>query len=92
MIQANFNSGSAAFNNISDIIEACRKGDHKAQLQIYKLYYKPIYSICLKLVDDPAIAEDLMHESFLSAFENISTYHGNSSFYSWLNSFIKKND
>ncbi len=89
MTPANMYSGSAPFNPDKDLIEACRRNDHKAQLQIYKLYYKSIYGICLRIVSDPAAAEDIMHEAFLSAFENISSYCGKISFSSWLNSFIK---
>jgi RNA polymerase sigma-70 factor (ECF subfamily) len=91
MTQANINSGSALFNPSNDLIDACRRNDHKAQLQIYKLYYKSIYSICLQIVSDPVAAEDIMQEAFLSAFENISTYCGKTSFSSWINSFIKNN-
>jgi RNA polymerase sigma-70 factor (ECF subfamily) len=80
-------SASTVFQN--DLIEACKRGDHRAQLQVYKLYYKPVYNICLRLVNDPVTAEDIMHESFLSAFENISSYCGDISFSSWINSFIK---
>jgi len=90
MTQANINSGSASFNPNNDLIDACRRNDQKAQLQIYKLYYKSIYSICLRIVSDPAAAEEIMHESFLSAFENINTYCGKTSFSSWLISFIGK--
>jgi RNA polymerase sigma-70 factor (ECF subfamily) len=89
MTQANFNFDSVTFNPNNDLIEACRRGDQRAQLQIYKLYYKSIYGICLRITDDPVTAEDIMHESFLAAFENISTYCSNTSFYSWLFSFIK---
>jgi len=91
MTTANINSGSVSFNTDNDLIEACRRNDQKAQLQIYKLYYKPVYNICLGIVSDPAAAEDIMHEAFLTAFENISSYCGNTSFSSWLNSFIGKN-
>ena len=83
----------AAFRNIhQDLIDGCKTGDQKAQFQIYKLYYKSIYGICLQVVNDPVAAEDIMHESFLSAFENISTYCGKTSFWSWLNEFVKKQD
>ena len=92
MTQVNINSGSASFNPNNDLIEACRRGDQKAQFQIYKLYYKSIYGICLQVVNDPVAAEDIMHESFLSAFENISTYCGKTSFWSWLKEFVKKQD
>jgi len=91
MTPANINPGTTPFNPHNDLIEACRRNDQKAQLQIYKLYYKSIYSICLQIVSDPAAAEDIMHEAFLSAFENISSYCGKTSFSSWLNSFIKNN-
>jgi RNA polymerase sigma-70 factor (ECF subfamily) len=91
MTQANINSGSVLFNPHDDLIEACRRGDQRAQLKIYKLYYKSIYTICLQIVRDPGIAENIMHESFLSAFENINTYCDKTSFSSWLNTFIKNN-
>lgn len=91
MTPANINPGSATFNPDNDLIEACRRNDQKAQLQIYKLYYKSIYGICLRIANDPDAAEDIMHEAFLTAFENISSYCSKTSFSSWLNSFIGKN-
>jgi len=92
MTQADCTSGSATSNPNNDLIEACRRGDQQAQLQIYKLYYRSIYGICLQIADDPVIAEDIMHESFLSAFENISSYCGTTSLYSWIFSFIKNRE
>ena len=89
MTSAIINTQSSPDNFRNDLIEGCRKGDQKAQLQIYKLYYKSIYNICLKIANDPIAAEDIMHESFLAAFENISAYSGDTSFSVWLNSFIK---
>ena len=80
------NSTSQVYQN--ELIEACRKGDHKAQLQVYKLYYKSIYNICLRIVNDPVTAEELMHESFLTAFENISSYSGDINFSTWLYKYI----
>ena len=79
-------SGSAVCHN--ELIEACKKGDQKAMLQVYKIYYKFIYRIYLAEVNDPVLAEDLMQESFLSAFENIASYHGDISFPCWLNNYI----
>lgn len=79
-------------NNNSDIsdelVKRCKKGDQKAQLQVYKLYYRPVFSTCMQIVNDPAKAEDLMHESFILAFENINSYIGDISFSSWIKKFI----
>ena len=56
----------------SDIlIDACRKGDQRAQLQIYKIYYKLIFNICLRVVPDHLRAEEIMHEVILSALEEV---------------------
>lgn len=71
------------------LIEGLRKGDQKAQLQVYKICYRQIFGICLNLKSDPAAAEDLMHESFLLAFENIGNYSGDISFTSWTINYIK---
>jgi DNA-directed RNA polymerase specialized sigma24 family protein len=79
-------------NNSSDcpyeLIQRCRSNDQKAQLQVYKLYYKPVFSICMRIVNDPVAAESLMHESFLLAFEHIDSYIDDISFSSWINKFI----
>jgi DNA-directed RNA polymerase specialized sigma24 family protein len=72
-----------------ELVIRCKKGDQKAQLQVYKLYYRPIFSTCMQIVNDPATAEDLMHESFILAFENINSYVGDISFSSWIKKFIK---
>lgn len=72
-----------------DLVKKCKKGDQKAQLQVYKLYYKPVFRTCMQLVNDPATAEDIMHESFILAFENINSYIGDISFPSWIKKFIK---
>jgi len=71
-----------------DLINLCKAGDQKAQFQIYKLYYKAMYNISLRIVNNPMEAEDIMQESFLSAFEKIDTYSGIVSFGAWLKRFV----
>jgi hypothetical protein len=83
------NLQSNRWPEINDLIESCRRGDQRAQLQVYKLYYKPLYNLCLQIISEKSKAEDLMQESFLLAFENIHSYNGNLEFYSWLVNHIK---
>ena len=79
----------AAFRNIhQDLIDGCINGDQKAQFQIYKLYYKAMYNTSLRIVNDTMEAEDVMQESFLSAFEKIGTYSGTVSFGAWLKKIV----
>jgi RNA polymerase sigma factor (sigma-70 family) len=79
----------AAFRNLhQDLLDACKIGDQKAQFQIYKLYYKAMYNTSLRIVNDTMEAEDVMQESFLSAFEKIETYSGTVSFGAWLKKIV----
>jgi RNA polymerase sigma-70 factor (ECF subfamily) len=79
----------AAFRNIhQNILKKCKNGDQKAQFQIYKLYYKAMYNTSLRIVNDSMEAEDIMQESFLSAFEKIDTYSGTVSFGAWLKKIV----
>jgi DNA-directed RNA polymerase specialized sigma24 family protein len=71
----------------SELIQRCKGCDQRAQLQVYKLYYKQIFSFCMQIINDPVAAESLMHESFLLAFENIHSYSGDISFSSWICKF-----
>ena len=79
----------AAFRNLhQDLLDGCKFGDQKAQFQIYKLYYKAMYNTSLRIVNDTMEAEDIMQESFLSAFEKIETYSGTVSFGAWLKKIV----
>jgi RNA polymerase sigma factor (sigma-70 family) len=77
------------YKNIhQEIIDQCRQGSQKAQFQLYKLYYKPMYSVCLRIVNDTMEAEDVMQEAFLSAFKKIDSYKGEVSFGAWLKKIV----
>ncbi len=89
-MKAEFSTNQVKFTDYPlELIEGCRRGDQRSQLQIYKLYYKLIYAICLQISDKPSVAESLMHESFLEAFENIGSYSRETGFVTWLLKFIK---
>lgn len=82
-------NAEAAFQNIhQDLEDGCRTGDQKSQFKIYKLYYKAMYNTSLRIVNDTMEAEDIMQESFLSAFEKIDSYSGTVSFGAWLKRIV----
>jgi len=80
------------YHNIhQEIIDKCREGDSKAQFQLYKLYYKAMYNTSYRIVNDSMEAEDIMQDSFLAAFDKISTYSGKVSFGAWLKKIVINN-
>jgi len=70
------------------LIDRCRHGDQKSQSELYRLFYKGMYNVCLRMVGDPADAEDVMQEAFLNAFRKIDTYQGKVSFGAWLKRIV----
>ena len=72
----------------TELIEACKTGDPKAQFQVYKMYYKKMYLKCLKIVNDPGKAEEIVQESFLAAFEKMGSFSGALSLGLWLEMIV----
>lgn len=71
-------------NEHQAVIDACRKGDSKAQFQLYRLYAKAMYNTCLRITGNTALAEDALQETFLTAFQRLGSYRGESAFGAWL--------
>lgn len=83
------NSLEISYQNIhQELIEKCRKGDSSAQFEIYRLFYKGMYNVALRLTGNPSDAEDVMQEAFLNAFRKIDTYQGKVSFGAWLKKIV----
>jgi RNA polymerase sigma factor (sigma-70 family) len=79
----------ASYQNIyQELIDRCKKGDTKAQFEVYKQYYKPMYNVCLRILGNEAEAEDVMQEAFLKAFTRLDTYEGKVSFGAWLKKIV----
>ncbi len=75
-------------NDMDQLLISCRSGDRKAQLEIYKRYYKAMYNIALRILNDTAEAEDIMQESFLKAFQKLDTFSGEVTFGAWLKKIV----
>jgi RNA polymerase sigma factor (sigma-70 family) len=77
------------YQNIhQDLIDRCRNGDRKAQFELYKLFYKGMYNVCIRILGNQTDAEDVMQEAFLNAFRKIDTYQGVVSFGAWLKRIV----
>jgi len=70
------------------LIEQCRSGIRSAQYEVYKRYQKAMYNTALRICGDREDAEDILQESFFTAFNQIKQYRGESSFGSWLKRIV----
>jgi RNA polymerase sigma-70 factor (ECF subfamily) len=71
-----------------NLVEACKRGDQKAQFELYRLYNAAMYNTTLRIVGDSDDAEDVMQEAFLKAFEKLDSYRGAVSFGAWLKRIV----
>jgi RNA polymerase sigma-70 factor (ECF subfamily) len=80
-----------ANQDINQLIEGCKKGDAKAQFTMYKLYYKAMYNTAFRILNDSFEAEDVMQESFLSAFTKLDSFSEQVTFGAWLKKIVINN-
>jgi RNA polymerase sigma factor (sigma-70 family) len=71
-----------------DIIERCRAGDQQAHYRLYALYSKAMYNVGYRITGNEEDAEDVLQESFISAFRNLDRYRGDAPFGSWLKRIV----
>lgn len=77
--------------DIEQLLLLCKTGNQKAQLEVYNRYYKAMYNTAVRIVKDPFEAEDVMQESFLSAFTKLDSYRGETAFGAWLKRIVINN-
>ncbi len=77
--------------NTNQLIELCLQNNTSAQMQLYKRYYKAMYNTALRIVKDELEAEDVMQESFLSAFNKLHSFSREVSFGAWLKRIVINN-
>jgi len=73
------------------LIDACKNNDAKAQMRLYDLYCKAMCAIANRDVKDSFVAEDIMQDSFIKAFQNIHSFKGEVSFGAWLKRIVINN-
>jgi RNA polymerase sigma factor (sigma-70 family) len=69
-----------------DVLERARAGDALAHEHIFRVLSKPVYTLIRRLVVRPAIAEELLQDSFVEIFCSLPTYRGSGAFLGWVRS------
>ncbi|MBZ0326677.1 MAG: RNA polymerase sigma factor [Altibacter sp.] len=77
--------------HINSLLALCQKGNQLAQVEVYNRYQRAMYNTALRIVKNTAEAEDIMQESFITAFAKLHTFKGDASFGSWLKRIVINN-
>ena len=71
-----------------DLIEKCRKGDVKAQKEIYERYSPRMYGVCLRYMKDRHTAEDILITGFMKVYDHLHQFKFEGSFEGWVRRII----
>jgi RNA polymerase sigma factor (sigma-70 family) len=70
------------------LIEECRKGNSKAQFTLYNQYSKAMYNLAYRILNNREDAEDILQETFVECFRNLSSFRFESTFGAWLKKIL----
>lgn len=69
---------------LQELIERARAGDARAFRGLVERYQRRVFGLALGLLKDPEEARDVAQDAFLKAHQNLGTFQGSASFYTWI--------
>ncbi len=66
------------------LAQAAGWGDKMAFEELYNRHHRRVYSLCLRMLQNPVEAEDLTQEVFIQLYRKIGSFRGDSAFTTWL--------
>lgn len=70
--------------NEAALLEKAKAGDTSALESLLSMYEQRIYRFGLRMCGNPADAQDVLQETMLAAFKNVSSFRGDASLSTWL--------
>jgi RNA polymerase sigma-70 factor (ECF subfamily) len=67
-----------------DLVRRAQRGDADAFATLFAAHKGRVYSLCLRMTNNAAEAEDLTQDAFLQVFRKLATFRGDSALSTWL--------
>ena len=67
-----------------ELLTACRKGDRKAQHQLYKECYSPLMQVCVRYHNQQDEAVEVLNQGFLKVLTHLDRYRSEVPFKAWI--------
>ena len=71
-------------SSAADVVIRAQAGDPDAFNELYSDHKWRVFSVCMRIVRDSSLAEDLTQETFLQVFRKIAAFRGDANFTTWL--------
>jgi len=65
-------------------VASARRGDRIAFRHLVEAYARVLFTLCVRITRDAALAEDAVQEALINAWKHIADFDGRSSFKTWL--------
>ena len=72
------------FDSDADLVRRAQEGNSDAFASLFHTHKARIYSVCLRMTNNAAEAEDLTQDAFLQVFRKLATFRGDSALSTWL--------
>ncbi|WP_414001929.1 RNA polymerase sigma factor [Maribacter sp. 2304DJ31-5] len=69
-------------------MEKCKTGHRNSQYRLYTLYVDAMYNVGIRMLGNKEDAEDIVQDSFVDAFKNLSAFKYESTFGAWLKRIV----
>lgn len=80
--------GLSAVLFYDELVAKCKQGDVQSYELLYRQYAKPMFNTSLRIVNNTSDAEDVLQESFASAFQFLDRFDYSSTFGAWLKRIV----
>jgi len=74
--------------HLAYLIEGCRKGEERSQMELYRQYYSYGMGICLRYARKRELAVEMLNDGFLKVFTKINQYDPQQAFRPWLRKIL----
>jgi RNA polymerase sigma-70 factor (ECF subfamily) len=77
-------TSTVRFDSDLELVKRAQEGDSDAFAALFYAHKPRIYSVCLRMTNNTAEAEDLTQDAFLQVFRKLATFRGDSALSTWL--------
>ena len=72
----------------AELISGCVRNDRRSQEALYKRYFHPMMSMCMKYTKDEDKALIILNDGFLKVFQKINTFRSEGSLEGWIRRLV----
>lgn len=72
------------------LIQACIANDRNAQRLLYERYKRAMYTLALRMMNNPDLAAEVLQDAFLQVFRHIGDFQGRSTPGAWIKTVVAR--